>query len=71
MCGNLQKLSQKGEKYGWPSTVFCTTESFWGSEVFAEVSKIGKREAIDEITARILALNPEADRKKIDKFIEG
>ena len=34
MCGRAQKISQKGEAFGWSSTVFCTTELFWGQDVF-------------------------------------
>jgi hypothetical protein len=71
MCGRQQKLSQKGEEYGWYSTVFCTTEQFWGEEVFAEAAKMKKDDAISAITEQVLALNPQADSKKIQKFILG
>lgn len=27
MCGRQQKISLKGQEYGWASTVFCTTEA--------------------------------------------
>lgn len=30
MCGRQQKVSKKGEEYGWSSTVFCTVERFFG-----------------------------------------
>lgn len=71
MCGRQQKISQKGEEYGWSSTVFCTTESFWGGDVFDKAEMIGKEEAIAKITERVLTLNPEAEQKKILKFITG
>ena len=71
MCGRQQKLSQKGEEYGWYSTVFCTTEQFWGEDVFAETAKIKKDEAIETITKQVLKLNPQAETKKINKFILG
>ena len=71
MCGRQQKLSQKGEEYGWYSTVFCTTEQFWGEELFAQAAKITKDEAIQAITKQVLALNPQAEEKKIKKFIVG
>ena len=71
MCGRQQKLSQKGEEYGWYSTVFCTTEQFWGEELFAQAAKISKDEAIQAITKQVLALNPLAQEKKIKKFIVG
>lgn len=71
MCGRQQKLSQKGEEYGWYSTVFCTTEQFWGEEVFAEAAKIQKNDAMQAIIKQVLILNPQAEQKKIQKFILG
>lgn len=71
MCGRKQKRSLKGEEYGWSSTVFCTTEHFWGTEVFDKAAEFDKDEAIEQITKQILLLNPMADSKKIMKFIKG
>jgi hypothetical protein len=71
VCGRQQKLSQKGEEYGWYSTVFCTTEQFWGEEVFAEAAKIKKDDAMKAISDQVLVLNPQAEEKKIRKFILG
>lgn len=71
MCGRQQKISQKGEEYGWSSTVFCTTESFWGEDVFEKAGRIEKDEAFQKITERICVLNPNAEQKKILKFITG
>ena len=71
MCGRQQKLSQKGEEYGWYSTVFCTTEQFWGGDVFAEAARMAKDDAVAAITERVLLLNPDAEEKKIGKFILG
>lgn len=71
MCGRAQKRSKTGEEYGWSSTVFTTTECFWGNEVFAEASQISKEQAIEKITAQIYKLNPQANPKKILKFIKG
>ncbi|NLI53309.1 MAG: hypothetical protein GX417_03195 [Clostridiales bacterium] len=71
MCGRQQKLSRTGEEYGWHSTVFCTMEQFWGEGVFAEAAAISKDEAVKAISAQALRLNPEADAKKVLKFILG
>ncbi|MCL2084399.1 MAG: hypothetical protein FWH06_03965 [Oscillospiraceae bacterium] len=71
MCGRQQKISQKGEGYGWSSTVFCTSESFWGADLFKIAADIGAREAADKITAQVLRLNPSAGQKRINKFIGG
>jgi len=71
MCGRQQKLSQKGEEYGWSSTVFCRTENFFGQEVFEKAEQMTSKEAAEAITAQILRLNPDADPKKIRKFIKN
>lgn len=71
MCGRQQKISKKGEEYGWSSTVFCTTESFWGEEVFDKAAKIDREIAMQKITEQIIRLNPDAQEKKIVKFIQG
>ncbi|WP_207657665.1 hypothetical protein [Faecalicatena contorta] len=71
MCGKQQKLSQKGAEYGWSSTVFCTVEDFFGEEMVSRAAKIEKQEAIARITEQVYTLNPEAQEKKILKFIQG
>ncbi len=71
MCGRRQKLSKKGEEYGWSSTVFCTVERQFGTDVFETAEKISEREAAENITEQIYRLNPSADAKKILKFIKG
>ena len=71
MCGRQQKLSQKGVEYGWSSTVFCTTERFFGEEVFAEAAAMTPEAAGEKIRKQVLTLNPEAQEKKIKKFIFG
>lgn len=71
MCGRQQKISQKGMEYGWSSTVFCTTENFWGEDIFEKAAKIEKDESIEKIRERIFMLNPHAELKKILKFIKG
>ncbi len=71
MCGRRRKVSRMGEEYGWSSTVFCTTEHFWGEEVFAEAARIKKGEALSRIAVQVLQLNPQADGKRIQKFTLG
>jgi hypothetical protein len=70
MCGRQQKISQKGEEYGWSSTVFCTTEKFWGEDVFNQAASIDKEQAITKIMEQVIVLNPKAEPKKILKFIK-
>ncbi len=68
MCGRRQKTNRRGEGYGWNSTVFCTVEDFWGEDLSMDISA---QEAYEKIRARILELNPQAEEKKIKKFILG
>lgn len=69
MCGRQQKLSQKGEEYGWSSTVFCLPEAFFGDDIAKEAARITPAQATEKITGQILRLNPEAQPKKIARFI--
>lgn len=71
MCGRQQKRSQKGEEYGWSSTVFCTVEHFWGEDVFMEAAKRSADESERKITEQIVRLNPMAREKRIARFIKG
>jgi len=71
MCGTQQKLSQKGEEYGWSSTVFCTTERFFGGDVFEKAAAIDVETAKRKIAEQVIKLNPSAQEKKINKFIFG
>ena len=71
VCGAQQKISKKSDAYGMPSSMFCTVEHFWGSDVFERVEKISVDEARDAIREQVLRLNPIAEEKKIAKFILG
>jgi len=71
VCGERKKISRKGEAYGWPANVFCTVEEFWPREVFAQAALISPEEAGEAIARRVFELNPEANAKKVRKFILG
>ena len=71
VSGSRQRVSAKGEAYSWASTAFCTTEVFWGDEVFAQANAIDPNEAMEVLMKRVLELNPMADMKKARKFILG
>lgn len=71
MCGRQQKLSKKGEEYGWSSTVFCTVERYFGKDIIDKADKINEQQATEKITEQIYRLNPAAETKKIIKFIKG
>jgi len=70
-CGRRYKVSQKGEEYGWSSTVFGTAERRFGGDVFEQAAGIDVDDAKSKITAQVLSLNPMAHEKKIAKFILG
>lgn len=71
MCGNSRKISSKGQVYGWSSTVFCKTESFFGDEVIETAKSIKKEDAYKVIWEHIYSLKQDADEKKVKKFILG
>jgi len=71
MCGRARKTSWGGSEYGWPSTVFCITEDFFGKDVFKKAATISKQDAFNKIAQHIHRLNPDAEDKKIYKFING
>ena len=68
ICGRAQKLDKYGQPYGWSSTVFCTPEEFWHRDDFPEIAP---DEAAEKIRSRVLELNPDAQERKIKKFIYG
>jgi len=71
MCGQQQKRSQTGEEYGWSSTVFCTTEHFFGQDVFEQAEKMSADEAGKAIRDHVLKLNPSAQKKRFrDSLLE-
>ena len=71
ICGQKQAMSFDGTPYGWPSTMYCTTEEFFGDDVFSEASLYTTDEAVSIITKQIYKLNPSPQEKKIIKFIKG
>ena len=71
ICGYAQKRSQAGVEYGWMSAVLCTIEQFWGAEVFDRAAALTERDAADALTRQVLTLNPQADPKKMRRFIYG
>jgi hypothetical protein len=69
ISGQKYKISQEGKEYGWPAITYCTVEDFFEEDVFDISCQITTQKAVATITERILDLNPEANRKAINKFI--
>jgi len=71
ICDIYYNISQKGEQYGFSSTVFCTPELFWGKDIIIEAECIDEDEAIEVIKNQLLYLNPNTSKTKILTFITG
>lgn len=67
--GTKHKISAKGEPYGWPSTAYSTVEAWGGDKLIDEAAGINPQDAIDEIIIRITDIVPNADMKRIKRFI--
>ena len=70
MCGRVQKVNKYGEVYGWSGTVFTTVEDFWEKRGL-DLPDLDPKESYEKICEQIKKINPEAQQKKIDKFIRG
>ncbi len=71
ICGEQQNITPSGTARGWPSTVLCTTEAFWGEAVFAEAAALSREQAAGQIVRQVIALNPAASAARITRFIQG
>lgn len=69
-CGRANKRNQFGEEYGWASSTFCTVHRFW-PDLLGRAAAISPNEAEQAIAERVHQLNPNADGKKLKKFIYG
>lgn len=70
MSGRKQKKNQYGEVYGWSSTVFTTVEDFWEKRGLI-LPDLDPKESFEKIKEQVWRLNPEAQKKKIEKFVRG
>lgn len=71
MCGRARKISLDGKPYGWSSTMFCIPENYFESSVFEIANNLEYETAFDKIKNQIFKLNPDAQQKRIKKFIIG
>lgn len=71
MCGSQQKISQKGEPYGWPSAVYGLPETLFGEALLDETESLQTEEARSRILERIHELNPQANAKAIARFLRA
>lgn len=71
ICGRMQKVSAEGKPYGWYSTVFCLSEHYFDKEIFTSAQSIKRETAIEKIKNQIYKFNPNANQKRVLKFITG
>jgi len=71
VCGHAQKVSRAGESYGWSSDVYCCTPEEFMPEAIDAAALLEPEEAAEKIEAQVYRLNPEAEPKKVRKFIYG
>ena len=71
ICGEFQKISKDGSEYGWSSMMYCTTESFWGGDVFDRAARMAADGAYEALREQVYKLNPDADAARIDRYIYG
>lgn len=71
VCGRARKISFEGQEYGWSSTVFCTTEEYFGGETIEKAAGLTPKNAYGKIENHLYTLNPNIEEKKIEKFIYG
>lgn len=71
MCGRARRRSRQGEEYGWSSTVFMLSRDFYGEAAYEKAASISRAAAEKILCERVLTFNPQADEKRVLKFIRG
>ena len=66
--GTKQKISAKGDTYGWPATAYSTVEKWAGKELISKAQCINTQDAMDEIIERIKRFSQYSELKKIKRF---
>jgi hypothetical protein len=69
VSGMKQKISAKGEPYGWPSTAYSTVETWAGDQLIEQAYGLNPEDAMDEIIMRVQDITPNAELKKIRRFV--
>lgn len=67
--GTKQKISAKGDPYGWPSTAYSTVETWAGEKLIEEAKRMNPKDALDEIIMRVQDIVPQAEMSKIRRFV--
>ncbi|ABR49634.1 hypothetical protein Amet_3507 [Alkaliphilus metalliredigens QYMF] len=67
--GTKQKVSAKGEPYGWPSTAYSTVEAWAGEKLMEEANQLKPEDAMDAILLKIKDITPNAEPRKLKRFM--
>lgn len=67
--GTKQKVSAKGELYGWPATAYTTVEKWAGEEIIEKSRRMNPEDAVDEIMERVADFTPHLEPRKLRKFL--
>lgn len=59
-----------GQTYGWGMAVYATPEQRFGEGFLASVANRSPRESRDRIAAHLMALLPDADLARIDRYLK-
>ncbi len=69
--GMTRMMSRSGEPHSWPATSYTTVEQWATPEMLQRSLGIDPDEAREQIVERVLAVVPEADIKKAQRFATG
>lgn len=67
--GTIRKIGGTGDPYGWPATAYSTVEKWIGKESFEKSLAIRPEDAMDEILLRTQEVCPNADDRKLYRFL--
>lgn len=69
--GMTRMVGRSGEPQSWPATSYTTVENWAKPEMIRDSLKIDPDEALERIVERVLAIVPDADLKKAQRFAMG
>ncbi len=67
--GTKQKVSAKGDTYGWPATAYSTVEKWAGEKLIEKAHCMNPEDAMAEIVERIAEFTQSPDPRKMKKFV--
>jgi hypothetical protein len=68
--GFERKLSKTGEEYGWPASIYSTSEDLFGEHV-RSAYEVEPEDAKEQIIAHLLKIFPKTDKPLAELFLKG